>query len=122
MSFSKTNFMPRKEENGLISMFNALLSSAVHVPKDIERDMPKGRLLTEAEWRALGVQQGPGWVHYDIHKPEPWILLFRRPKPQANDAPQNIDEYASADDSEDAPPHNAEGAPKKKAAKRKADR
>ena len=31
------------------------------------------------EWRALGVQQSRGWVHYAIHKPEPHIMLFRRP-------------------------------------------
>mmetsp|Transcript_14647 Transcript_14647/g.31749 ORF Transcript_14647/g.31749 Transcript_14647/m.31749 type:complete len:110 (+) Transcript_14647:146-475(+) len=37
------------------------------------------RLLSEQEWRTLGVQQSRGWVHYAIHKPEPHILLFRRP-------------------------------------------
>jgi cyclin-dependent kinase regulatory subunit CKS1 len=26
----------------------------VHLPKDIYRKMPRARLLTEAEWRALG--------------------------------------------------------------------
>ena len=41
--------------------------------------MPQGRLLTEPEWRALGVQQSRGWVHYATHRPEPHILLFRRP-------------------------------------------
>jgi cyclin-dependent kinase regulatory subunit CKS1 len=25
------------------------------------------------------VQQSRGWVHYAMHKPEPHILLFRRP-------------------------------------------
>ena len=39
----------------------------------------QGKLLTEQEWRALGVQQSRGWVHYEIHRPEPHILLFRRP-------------------------------------------
>merc|ERR1719353_2626442 len=37
------------------------------------------RLLTEDEWRCLGVTQSRGWVHYLLHKPEPHILLFRRP-------------------------------------------
>eukprot|EP00930_Biecheleria_cincta_P006030 TRINITY_DN107008_c0_g1_i1.p1 TRINITY_DN107008_c0_g1~~TRINITY_DN107008_c0_g1_i1.p1 ORF type:complete len:292 (+),score=27.11 TRINITY_DN107008_c0_g1_i1:35-910(+) len=37
------------------------------------------RLLKESEWRRLGVQQGDGWAHYEIHRPEPHILLFRRP-------------------------------------------
>eukprot|EP00427_Karlodinium_veneficum_P025753 CAMPEP_0169110854 /NCGR_PEP_ID=MMETSP1015-20121227/26743_1 /TAXON_ID=342587 /ORGANISM="Karlodinium micrum, Strain CCMP2283" /LENGTH=58 /DNA_ID=CAMNT_0009172691 /DNA_START=158 /DNA_END=334 /DNA_ORIENTATION=+ len=36
------------------------------------------RLLEEQEWRGLGVQQSRGWSHYEIHKPEPHILLFRR--------------------------------------------
>lgn len=31
------------------------------------------------EWRAIGVQQSRGWVHYAIHRPEPHIMLFRRP-------------------------------------------
>ena len=33
-----------------------------------------------AEWRGLGVQQSRGWVHYAIHRPEPHILLMRRPR------------------------------------------
>ena len=41
--------------------------------------MPRNRLLLEAEWRGLGVQQSRGWVHYEVHRPEPFILLFRRP-------------------------------------------
>ena len=31
------------------------------------------------EWRSIGVQQSRGWVHYAIHKPEPHIMLFKRP-------------------------------------------
>ena len=50
----------------------------VILPPDISRILPKGRLLTEKEWRSLGVQQSRGWVHYAIHRPEPHILLFRR--------------------------------------------
>lgn len=51
----------------------------VILPTDIAKITPKGRLLTEAEWRGLGVQQSKGWIHYAIHRPEPHILLFRRP-------------------------------------------
>ena len=36
------------------------------------------RLLKEEEWRSLGVTQSRGWEHYEIHKPEEHILLFRR--------------------------------------------
>mmetsp|Transcript_352 Transcript_352/g.975 ORF Transcript_352/g.975 Transcript_352/m.975 type:complete len:95 (-) Transcript_352:540-824(-) len=51
----------------------------VILPKHISKTAPKGRLLTEAEWRGLGVTQSRGWGHYAMHKPEPHILLFRRP-------------------------------------------
>lgn len=70
------------------------------LPKDLARLVPKSHLMTENEWRAIGVQQSRGWVinlqnfqfsgsllkknpvyfkvHYMIHHPEPHILLFRR--------------------------------------------
>lgn len=50
----------------------------VILPKELFKKMPKNRLLEENEWRSLGVQQSRGWAHYEIHKPEPHILLFRR--------------------------------------------
>jgi cyclin-dependent kinase regulatory subunit CKS1 len=50
----------------------------VILPKEIAKKIPKGRLLTEQEWRQFGVQQSLGWVHFMIHEPEPHILLFRR--------------------------------------------
>jgi cyclin-dependent kinase regulatory subunit CKS1 len=52
----------------------------VILPTDVAKLVPKGRLLSEQEWRAIGVQQSRGWVHYAIHRPEPHILLFRRDK------------------------------------------
>ena len=51
----------------------------VLLPREIYKNIPRNRLLYEEEWRNLGVQQSRGWVHYEIHKPEPFILLFRRP-------------------------------------------
>ncbi|XP_077362645.1 cyclin-dependent kinases regulatory subunit 1 isoform X2 [Festucalex cinctus] len=53
----------------------------VMLPKDIAKRVPKTHLMSETEWRNLGVQQSQGWVHYMIHQPEPHILLFRRPLP-----------------------------------------
>lgn len=54
----------------------------VILPSSIASKLPHPpRLLTESEWRGLGVQQSQGWIHYEIHRPEPHILLFRRPKP-----------------------------------------
>ncbi len=52
----------------------------VILPKELAKYVPHNRLLSEAEWRAIGVQQSPGWIHYMIHNPEPHILLFRREK------------------------------------------
>merc|ERR1711907_203375 len=66
----------------------------VILPRDIAKMVPKGRLLMETEWRGLGVQQSRGWVHYAIHRPEPHILLFRRPlgtDPRTGKAPVAVE-------------------------------
>ena len=52
----------------------------VVLPKSLVK-MVLSQLMTEDEWRSLGVQQSPGWIHYLKHDPEPHILLFRRPLP-----------------------------------------
>ncbi|KAG7010670.1 Cyclin-dependent kinases regulatory subunit 2 [Cucurbita argyrosperma subsp. argyrosperma] len=69
----------------------------VVLPPDVAKLLPKNRLLSENEWRALGVQQSRGWVHYAIHRPEPHIMLFRRPlnyqQQQENLAQQNAWEF-----------------------------
>ncbi|XP_064475296.1 cyclin-dependent kinases regulatory subunit-like [Ornithodoros turicata] len=51
----------------------------VVLPKEIAKKVPKTHLMSETEWRGIGVQQSQGWIHYMIHEPEPHILLFRRP-------------------------------------------
>lgn len=51
----------------------------VLLPKEIFKKLPAKKLLSESEWRSIGIQQSKGWVNYTIHKPEPHILLFRRP-------------------------------------------
>ena len=69
----------------------------VMLPKDIAKLVPKNRLMTEMEWRSIGIQQSQGWIHYMVHGPgmynnlvmamlintpvpsEPHIILFRRP-------------------------------------------
>ncbi|KAJ1532138.1 hypothetical protein ONE63_000763 [Megalurothrips usitatus] len=50
----------------------------VIVSADMAKRVPKTHLMSETEWRNLGVQQSPGWVHYMMHSPEPHVLLFRR--------------------------------------------
>ncbi|RSH85892.1 Cyclin-dependent kinases regulatory subunit (Cell division control protein cks1) [Apiotrichum porosum] len=39
------------------------------------------RILEEHEWRGIGITQSLGWQHFEVHAPEPHILLFRRPLP-----------------------------------------
>jgi len=51
----------------------------VTLPKEMGKTLPKNRTMSDAEWRNIGVQQSRGWEHYAHHKPEPHILLFRRP-------------------------------------------
>ncbi|XP_044314695.1 cyclin-dependent kinases regulatory subunit isoform X1 [Drosophila rhopaloa] len=60
----------------------------VILPPDLAKHVPKAHLMTETEWRNLGVQQSPGWVHYMVHAPEPHVILFRRKRISAEDAPQ----------------------------------
>ncbi|XP_023323814.1 cyclin-dependent kinases regulatory subunit isoform X2 [Eurytemora carolleeae] len=50
----------------------------VILPPNIAKQVPRNHLLTETEWRNIGVEQSIGWVHYMLHTPEPHILLFRR--------------------------------------------
>eukprot|EP00667_Euglena_gracilis_P032344 EG_transcript_49359 len=69
----------------------------VILPKEIAKLIPKGVLLSEMEWRSLGVQQSLGWEHYMVHNPEPHILLFRRPKNLDAKVAQQKHEAAMAD-------------------------
>jgi len=48
------------------------------IPKKYADQIPKHHLMTETEWRNIGIQQSPGWIHYLVHAPEPNVLLFRR--------------------------------------------
>jgi len=52
------------------------------IPKQFFNDDDSGtlRLLAEPEWRGIGITQSLGWEHYEVHAPEPHVLLFRRPK------------------------------------------
>jgi len=50
----------------------------VIIPRKYVKLVPQNHLMTETEWRNLGIQQSPGWKHYLLHSPEPHILLFKR--------------------------------------------
>merc|ERR1711997_45313 len=64
----------------------------VILPRSLKNQIPRNRLMSEQEWRGIGVTQSRGWMHYMLHSPEPHILLFRRPigtNPQSGKAPAN---------------------------------
>lgn len=50
----------------MFQIFNSIFSLFSHVmlPKDLARLVPKSHLMTESEWRAIGVQQSRGWVSF----------------------------------------------------------
>jgi len=51
--------------------------------RDIQARLPyPARILTENEWRSIGIAQSAGWIHYAVYKTEPNVLLFRRLKNQ----------------------------------------
>lgn len=39
----------------------------------------RGRLMSENEWREIGIQMSPGWVNYASFPQNPSAILFRRP-------------------------------------------
>ena len=52
----------------------SLVIRHVILPKEMKKSLSKSHLMTETEWRNLGVQQSAGWIHYMIHDPG----LFQR--------------------------------------------
>uniref|UniRef100_A0A0N5A7X5 Cyclin-dependent kinases regulatory subunit n=1 Tax=Syphacia muris TaxID=451379 RepID=A0A0N5A7X5_9BILA len=51
----------------------------VHLTPEAAELISTDHLMSEDEWRRLGVRQSAGWEHYMFHDPEKHILLFRRP-------------------------------------------
>lgn len=80
VSFINTKNKQQQQKN--LTNFSNQIYRHVILPNDLARLVPKSHLMTETEWRNLGVQQSPGWIHYMLHAPEPHVLLFRRPLPQ----------------------------------------
>ncbi|KAJ3445780.1 cyclin-dependent kinases regulatory subunit [Anaeramoeba flamelloides] len=50
----------------------------VIIPKTVSLKLTQKQLYSENEWRSIGIQMSPGWVHYHWHKPDKTVLLFRR--------------------------------------------
>lgn len=57
--------------------YSLLLCRHVILPPDIAKKVPKNHLMTESEWRNLGVQQSPGWIHYMVHSPGNLVARFQ---------------------------------------------
>lgn len=51
-----------------IYLFLVSSVSQVTIRKEFANLIPKGRLLTEDEWRNLGIQMSFGWEHYCEYK------------------------------------------------------
>ena len=52
-----------------VSTVHVFICRHVMLPKDIAKLVPKNRLMTEMEWRSIGIQQSQGWIHYMVHGP-----------------------------------------------------
>ena len=55
--------------------FARLTTRHVTLPKELSKQIPPGKLLTEKEWRSLGIRMSLGWEHYATHK---WDLSSPR--------------------------------------------
>ncbi|KAK8205532.1 Cyclin-dependent kinases regulatory subunit (Cell division control protein cks1) [Zalaria obscura] len=92
IDFTRRNKKPRMlteaEKDRLEEFIESIHYSSRHVqlPKQMLKVIPKDyfdgargtlKLLWEDEWRGLGITQSLGWEHYEVHEPEPHILLFK---------------------------------------------
>ncbi|MEN2496049.1 MAG: Cks1bp [Marteilia pararefringens] len=50
----------------------------VVLSSDISKRLPRNNLMTETEWRNIGVQQSIGWKNYMKYSPENYVVLFRK--------------------------------------------
>ena len=48
-------------------------SRHVTLPKELSKQIPPQKLLSEREWRSLGIQMSLGWEHYATHM---YLVLF----------------------------------------------
>ena len=40
----------------------------VIMPREMANDLKQKKILTEEEWRGMGITQSRGWTHYGFHK------------------------------------------------------
>ncbi|XP_015376164.1 PREDICTED: cyclin-dependent kinases regulatory subunit 1-like [Diuraphis noxia] len=48
---------------------NMYIYRHVILPEDMAKLLPKTHLMTETEWRNLGIQMTSGWMHYMRYDP-----------------------------------------------------
>jgi len=53
----------------------------VMLPKELAKLVPKTHLMSEAEWRNLGVQQSQGWFTTCLTSPSPTFFSLGAPPP-----------------------------------------
>ncbi|TKA72469.1 Cyclin-dependent kinases regulatory subunit [Cryomyces minteri] len=74
----KARQLTESEKERLEEFVDAIHYSARYSDDDYEyRHVGTLKLLWEEEWRGLGITQSLGWEHYEVHEPEPHILLFK---------------------------------------------
>ncbi|KAL5972178.1 Cyclin-dependent kinase regulatory subunit 2 [Taenia solium] len=71
------------------------LTRHVELSEEMANRLPRNRLLTEPEWRALGTKQSCGWDNYFIYKPEPHILPSHRPYADVFTLAENAPSYST---------------------------
>lgn len=59
-----------------VAIMSHLYCRHVMLPKDIAKLVPKTHLMSESEWRSIGVQQSQGWIHYMKHDPGDYLFLI----------------------------------------------
>uniref|UniRef100_A0A8C5UFP1 Cyclin-dependent kinases regulatory subunit n=1 Tax=Malurus cyaneus samueli TaxID=2593467 RepID=A0A8C5UFP1_9PASS len=63
------------------SQYSSSWEKHVMLPRELSKQVPKSHLMSEEEWRRLGVQQSLGWVHYMIHEPDSFSPCYFSPLP-----------------------------------------
>ena len=73
---NELSFVILENESIVTFMFVSVPFRHVMLPKEVTKLVPKNRLMTENEWRGIGVQQSQGWIHYLKHGPGKLLALF----------------------------------------------
>ncbi|CAD8165827.1 unnamed protein product [Paramecium octaurelia] len=78
MSFNNKEILISYSDQYRDDYYNYMI---VYLDQKISQKIPidkRGFLLREPEWRELGIKLFKGWLNYDVHYPDPYILFFRK--------------------------------------------